>query len=131
KMPVRIAALMAFTLALAAGLLAGGRGADALSGGVCATAAVRYFTVVCHNSNTAWSGLYAKWLSVPLNIAQSTANAGRFVAQAIWLNDHWSSDANFSFLEIGDTAGGGAIPGHVNEWARMTYWVRGTASSQF
>jgi hypothetical protein len=28
-----------------------------------------------------------------------------------------------SFLEVGDTAGGGNIIGHVGEWARIWYWA--------
>jgi len=125
-----IGALAVFAVSFVAGLLGGGQHAVALVGS-CDTASRRYFSNICHNSNSQWSGIYASWPSVPLNLTSQAASAGHFISEVIWLNDHWSSDPSFSFVEIGDTTGGGAIPGHTNEWARMWYWGHGTTTSTF
>jgi hypothetical protein len=62
---------------------------------------------------------------VPLNVDPGAAANGEYIAEALWLyeNDGGSPE---TYLEVGDTAGGAKIGGHVNEWARMYYWVDGS-----
>jgi hypothetical protein len=96
------------------------RPAASLSG-ACSGNSLIYVSMFCYVSSNRWSGVFAKWPSVALNVSQSWAQQGHFISEATWLYNQ-----NSQWLEIGDTAGGSNIVGHVNEWARMWYWVDGT-----
>jgi hypothetical protein len=114
----------------AVGGFASARPAAALAGS-CAGSSGNYISIVCDISSAKWTGVYAQWPSVPLNISQSWATQGRFIAEVTWLyNADTRTCSVCPWLEIGDTAGGGNIPGHINEWARMWYWVDGSTGSE-
>lgn len=99
--------------------------------GPCSANRSLYFSVICQTSGHA-EALYAEWPSVPLNITQASANSGQWISEAMWVYHSWvDGQTQYApWLELGDTAGGGAgtggILGHQNEWARMWYWVDGT-----
>jgi hypothetical protein len=63
---------------------------------------------------------------VPLNISSTAAANGEFIAEALWLYENFGGGGAYTFLEVGDRAGGGVTPGHENEWARIWYWLDGT-----
>src|SRR5712692_10295604 len=89
--------------------------------------------IACNFSATKWQRTYATWPSVPLNISPAAAANGEWIAEALWLYENFGGAGGETFLEVGDTAGGGRILGHPNEWARMWYWAdatQGTPSIQ-
>jgi hypothetical protein len=112
--------LLMMALLATAVIRAGSASADS---GNCASNMNNKFSSVCYYKDAQFSGAYAEWQSTTLNISQSAANAGGFIAEHLIVRDRYSDPIHSSFLEVGDTAGGGNIPGHVNEWARMLYWI--------
>lgn len=102
---------------------------NALSGNYCSPNPKNYFSNICFfaGSGPSWSGVYAEWPSVALNITQAKANAGYWIAQVMW----FSNEADGTWLELGDSAGtskmvdqntGLPLP---NLWERWWYWVDG------
>jgi hypothetical protein len=96
--------------------------------GPCSNVTVRKFSEICYSSSTTWQGLYAVWPSVPLNITAQAAANSEYIAEVLWLLEG-NGTGSQTYLEVGDTAGGGAIGNHRNEWARMWYWVDGSSGS--
>ena len=98
-------------------------------GGNCTDGPNAYATACTYgfSDRVSFTGIHAEWPSVPLNITRDGAySLDGWVLQAIWLYDRYG-DADQSWLEMGDTAGGHTMIGHENEWARMWYWVNGDA----
>jgi len=119
---------LAITVLTVSGLLTFGRPAAGLVGN-CASLTNHYYSIVCLQSSYKYQGNSAKWsAAVPLNISQAAAAQGRFISEVVWAYD-FSTPSNPTWLETGDTAGGSGIVGHVNEWARMHYYVDGTRGS--
>ncbi len=121
-------AMLAFSLASAViiGSVGNARPAAAQVGS-CSSATSNFVSVICDISTAKWEGVYAEWPSVALNISSVYASAGNFISEATWIYNHdVTAGTGGPWLEIGDTAGGGRIVFHENEWARMWYWVDGT-----
>lgn len=126
----KMCVILALTLALSVSTVLA-QPAFALNGpcyGTSPTPAPHYYSYVCYQSASKWSGIYAQWASVPLNITQADATAGQFISEVIWLYQLAPSP---SWLEVGDTAGGSGIQGHPNEWARMWYWTDGALGPNY
>jgi hypothetical protein len=118
--------LLSIAALVIAGLLAVPGGSAHADVGNCSNNANNKVSWVCHYRDTQFSGAYVEWQSTSLNITQATANAGEFISEMLILRDRYYDPPNSTFLEVGDTAGGGNIIGHVGEWARMWYWVNAT-----
>ncbi len=112
--------LVASVCALSAEPIAAGTGS-------CASNNFNYFSSACYYKDTQFSGAYTEWTSVSMNITQTAANNGEWIAEHLIMRDRQSGGTASTFLEVGDTAGGAGIPGHNNEWARMWYWVDGSS----
>lgn len=96
----------------------------AAGSGSCASNPYNYFSSACYYKDTQYSGAYVARSSVALNITQTAASSGEYISEHLILRDRQSAPAGTtSFLEVGDTAGGGQVIGHVHEWARMWYWA--------
>lgn len=106
----------------------GGRPIAALAG-PCTDVTTRYFSMICQYTNLQYQGTYAEWPSVPLNISAAAAANGEYIAQVLWIYENFGGVGPLTSLEVGDTAGGGRLGGHLNQWARMWYWVDGSAGS--
>ncbi|HEV8656283.1 MAG TPA: hypothetical protein VGR85_12305 [Candidatus Limnocylindria bacterium] len=94
--------------------------------GACTANTLRKFAIACNYSATQWQGTYATWPSVPLNISSAAAANREFIDESLWLYENYGGLGGYTYLEVGDAAGGGKIIGHEGEWARMWYWVDGT-----
>jgi hypothetical protein len=111
-----------FVMVLILTLSVGGNHAAALSGNCANTN--NYFSSICYFfGGYQASGAYVEWPSATLNITQASANSREWIAEHLIFRNRASDAVNTTFLEIGDTAGGGSILGHAGEWARMWYWV--------
>lgn len=114
------------TSALILALVLSGETRVAAGTGNCA-AASNFFSSACYYKDTQFSGAYVEFPSVALNIAQAAANNGEWIGENLILRDRQSSPFLTTFLEVGDSGGGGFIPGHTGEWSRMWYWVDGSS----
>lgn len=116
----RVGAVLVAAFVVTSSLL---RAAEPAIAGTCTNSSYHEYSVVCLYSTYKYQGTLAKWsAAVPLNISQSAAASGEFIAEALWFSDYF----NNTWLEIGDTAGGAAIQGHTDEWARMRYYTDGS-----
>lgn len=97
--------------------------------GACNGTPVYKLAIACNFSTTKWQGTYAAWPSVPLNISQAAAANREWIAEGLWLYEGFGQPGGYTYLEVGDTAGGGAILGHPGEWARMWYWIDATGGT--
>jgi hypothetical protein len=115
------------TVMLALILVVAGAGPAEAVVGTCSSNTQTYISWICYFKDTQFSGAYAEWPSVALNISSSSAASKHFIAEILLLRDRQSlPGAQSTYLEVGDTAGGGNIVGHAGEWGRMWYWVDAT-----
>jgi hypothetical protein len=71
-----------------------------------------------------YGGGLADWNSAALNITESAAHSGQFIAEAMWFTGIGTSAT--TYLKVGITGGTSTMIGNANQWQRWYYYVDAT-----